>query len=235
MDQRVRGRHCAPDGLWRVLGHLQLHRWAGCRGGAGEAPWGRGQGAMGAAREAASKGSSITRLRHQPDSLLPASPHCSPLTALPPPADCPALPRPQNITSCLLPADGVLNYSQDGHRQRTVDWCDATGGTAAAFDFTLKVGAGRADRGAYLLVVVCTAWRLGDWASHCSRCGWPSGWLVDAAVPPPPAARPGCYSGLASWPLAPTHFLPFLPLLSILSCAGHHAGGGDSQGVLAHD
>jgi hypothetical protein len=34
--------------------------------------------------------------------------------------------------------DGVLNYSQDTHRQRTVDWCDATGGTAAAFDFTLK-------------------------------------------------------------------------------------------------
>ena len=35
-------------------------------------------------------------------------------------------------------ADGVLNYSQDTHRQRTVDWCDATGGTAAAFDFTTK-------------------------------------------------------------------------------------------------
>ena len=34
--------------------------------------------------------------------------------------------------------DGVLSYNQDGHRQRTVDWCDATGGTCAAFDFTLK-------------------------------------------------------------------------------------------------
>ncbi|KAL6768502.1 AMA2 [Auxenochlorella protothecoides x Auxenochlorella symbiontica] len=34
--------------------------------------------------------------------------------------------------------DGVLNYNQDAHRQRTVDWCDATGATAAAFDFTLK-------------------------------------------------------------------------------------------------
>ncbi|KDD74952.1 hypothetical protein H632_c966p0, partial [Helicosporidium sp. ATCC 50920] len=34
--------------------------------------------------------------------------------------------------------DGVLNYNQDGHRQRTVDWCDATGSTSAAFDFTLK-------------------------------------------------------------------------------------------------
>ena len=34
--------------------------------------------------------------------------------------------------------DGVLNYNQDSHRQRTIDWCDATGGTCAAFDFTLK-------------------------------------------------------------------------------------------------
>ncbi len=34
--------------------------------------------------------------------------------------------------------DGVLNYNQDAHRQRTVNWCDKTGGTAAAFDFTTK-------------------------------------------------------------------------------------------------
>ena len=34
--------------------------------------------------------------------------------------------------------DGVLNYNQDAHRQREVDWCDATGGTSAAFDFTTK-------------------------------------------------------------------------------------------------
>ncbi len=34
--------------------------------------------------------------------------------------------------------DGVLNYNQDTHRQRTVNWCDTTGGTAAAFDFTTK-------------------------------------------------------------------------------------------------
>jgi len=34
--------------------------------------------------------------------------------------------------------DGVLNYNQDSHRQRTVNWCDGTGGTAAAFDFTTK-------------------------------------------------------------------------------------------------
>ena len=34
--------------------------------------------------------------------------------------------------------DGVLNYNQDSHRQRTVKWCDSTGGTAAAFDFTTK-------------------------------------------------------------------------------------------------
>mmetsp|Transcript_23952 Transcript_23952/g.32951 ORF Transcript_23952/g.32951 Transcript_23952/m.32951 type:complete len:730 (+) Transcript_23952:170-2359(+) len=35
-------------------------------------------------------------------------------------------------------SDGVLSYNQDSHRQRTVDWCDSTGGTTAAFDFTTK-------------------------------------------------------------------------------------------------
>ena len=34
--------------------------------------------------------------------------------------------------------DGVLNYNQDAHRQRITSWCDRTGGTAAAFDFTTK-------------------------------------------------------------------------------------------------
>ena len=34
--------------------------------------------------------------------------------------------------------DGVLNYNQDTHRQRTVNWVDSTGGTCAAFDFTTK-------------------------------------------------------------------------------------------------
>jgi hypothetical protein len=33
----------------------------------------------------------------------------------------------------------VALRSQDAHRQQTVDWCDATQGTAAAFDFTTKV------------------------------------------------------------------------------------------------
>ena len=28
--------------------------------------------------------------------------------------------------------------AQDAHRQRTIDWIDATGGRAAAFDFTTK-------------------------------------------------------------------------------------------------
>eukprot|EP00192_Tetraselmis_astigmatica_P007506 CAMPEP_0117654098 /NCGR_PEP_ID=MMETSP0804-20121206/3558_1 /TAXON_ID=1074897 /ORGANISM="Tetraselmis astigmatica, Strain CCMP880" /LENGTH=714 /DNA_ID=CAMNT_0005460347 /DNA_START=1 /DNA_END=2145 /DNA_ORIENTATION=- len=32
----------------------------------------------------------------------------------------------------------VLQYNQDAHRQRTVNWIDSTGGTAAAFDFTTK-------------------------------------------------------------------------------------------------
>jgi alpha-amylase len=34
--------------------------------------------------------------------------------------------------------DGVLEYNQDGHRQRTCDWVDSTGGNTAAFDFTTK-------------------------------------------------------------------------------------------------
>lgn len=34
--------------------------------------------------------------------------------------------------------DSVLDYNQNAHRQRTIDWCDATGGTCAAFDFTTK-------------------------------------------------------------------------------------------------
>ena len=34
--------------------------------------------------------------------------------------------------------DGVLDYNQDSHRQRTVDWCDCTGGNTSAFDFTTK-------------------------------------------------------------------------------------------------
>ena len=33
---------------------------------------------------------------------------------------------------------GCVPGTQDAHRQRTVSWCDQTGGTAAAFDFTLK-------------------------------------------------------------------------------------------------
>jgi hypothetical protein len=34
--------------------------------------------------------------------------------------------------------DAVLDYNQDTHRQRTIDWIDGTGGTCAAFDFTTK-------------------------------------------------------------------------------------------------
>jgi len=33
-------------------------------------------------------------------------------------------------------SDGVLNYDQDSHRQRTIDWCDRS--AAGAFDFTTK-------------------------------------------------------------------------------------------------
>ena len=39
--------------------------------------------------------------------------------------------------TCQYGGDG-LEYNQDGHRQRTVDWIDRTGGVSAAFDFTTK-------------------------------------------------------------------------------------------------
>ncbi|MEW5319277.1 MAG: hypothetical protein WDW38_010440 [Sanguina aurantia] len=39
---------------------------------------------------------------------------------------------------CCNYTDGVLDYNQDSHRQQTIDWCDSTGGTSAAFDFTTK-------------------------------------------------------------------------------------------------
>lgn len=32
----------------------------------------------------------------------------------------------------------AASLHQDNHRQRTVKWCDATGGTSGAFDFTTK-------------------------------------------------------------------------------------------------
>eukprot|EP00798_Chlamydomonas_sp_ICE-L_P005879 gene5879-30736_t len=35
-------------------------------------------------------------------------------------------------------SDGVLNYNQDAHSSAPLRWCDATGGVAAAFDFTTK-------------------------------------------------------------------------------------------------
>lgn len=41
------------------------------------------------------------------------------------------------VCSCHY-TDGVLDYNQDGHRQRIVNWCDQTGGSCGAFDFTTK-------------------------------------------------------------------------------------------------
>eukprot|EP00210_Caulerpa_lentillifera_P006145 g5872.t1 len=34
--------------------------------------------------------------------------------------------------------NSVLNYNQQNHRQRTINWVDSTGGTSSAFDFTTK-------------------------------------------------------------------------------------------------
>ena len=38
----------------------------------------------------------------------------------------------------LAYGEGGLEYDQGGHRQRTIDWVDRTGGRSAAFDFTTK-------------------------------------------------------------------------------------------------
>lgn len=40
---------------------------------------------------------------------------------------------------CCYEEDDSLAYNQDPHRQQIVDWCDQTGNTACAFDFTTKV------------------------------------------------------------------------------------------------
>ena len=44
------------------------------------------------------------------------------------------------LWSCCLGrlAEACRRPAQDAHRQRIIDWCDATGGAAAAFDFTTK-------------------------------------------------------------------------------------------------
>jgi len=40
--------------------------------------------------------------------------------------------------SSIVLIAGWWTALQDAHRQRTVNWCDSTGGTNAAFDFTTK-------------------------------------------------------------------------------------------------
>lgn len=82
-------------------------------------------------------------------------------TAIALPAAAPWSKPPALSPGPFWPADGVLAYNQDAHRQRTVDWCDATGGTAAAFDFTLKVLLGEE----HWLLTLCTAS-----CTACARC-----------------------------------------------------------------
>lgn len=48
------------------------------------------------------------------------------------------LPVPTDPCWLLILSATALLPPQDSHRQRTVNWCDQTGGTAAAFDFTTK-------------------------------------------------------------------------------------------------
>jgi hypothetical protein len=64
---------------------------------------------------------------------LPGAPPPRPRARRPPPPAPPANPQ----DTCEY-TDAVLNYNQDHHRQRTINWVDSTGGMAAAFDFTTK-------------------------------------------------------------------------------------------------
>ena len=50
----------------------------------------------------------------------------------------PALPPALCLCLCRTDGDVAWLALQDAHRQRTINWCDKTGGTAAAFDFTTK-------------------------------------------------------------------------------------------------
>ncbi|XP_078428888.1 alpha-amylase-like 3 [Wolffia australiana] len=50
---------------------------------------------------------------------------------------------------------GQMDYSQDGHRQRIIDWINATGGNASAFDVTTKGIL-------HAALEKCEYWRLSD-------------------------------------------------------------------------
>jgi hypothetical protein len=84
--------------------------------------------------------------------------------------------------------DGVLNYNQDAHRQRTVNWVDSTGGTNAAFDFTTK---GILQVCACVCVRVCVCVRAAGvcacWSCHGRRRERRQG--SPAALHPSTAAR----------------------------------------------
>ncbi|KAJ3680459.1 hypothetical protein LUZ60_016737 [Juncus effusus] len=56
--------------------------------------------------------------------------------------------------SCEYDATHCLNYNQDKHRQRIINWIDRTGGLSAAFDFTTKAILQEAVKG--------EMWRLRD-------------------------------------------------------------------------
>lgn len=89
--------------------------------------------------------------------------------------------------------DGVLNYNQDSHRQRTVNWCDKTGGTAAAFDFTTK-GADSSSSPHHISLVypaTCTVSGLGPlctmlkyWCRLCCWSGLPCAWAFSVCLAP---------------------------------------------------
>ncbi|XP_031477721.1 probable alpha-amylase 2 [Nymphaea colorata] len=68
---------------------------------------------------------------------------------------CPILAVGEYWDSCnYTPPSYHLDYNQDSHRQRIINWIDRTGGLCAAFDFTTKGILQEAVKGEY--------WRLSD-------------------------------------------------------------------------
>ena len=91
---------------------------------------------------------------------------------------------------------------QDAHRQRTIDWIDATGGKAAAFDFTTKGVLQEA-------VAQNHYWRLRDAA------GKPPGvlgWWPSHAVTFVEVCCPCCQCEIGVQVARPLGLSPFLPL-----------------------
>ncbi len=110
--------------------------------------------------------------------VLPLVLGCCP--APPPPPHHHSVPNPTH--SLLFPGeywdtlsyewDGTPTHNQDAHRQRTVNWINAAGGLATAFDITLK---GIMHAGAWRGCGLWCTWVV--WWRWCVQAATPGYWL----------------------------------------------------------